>query len=68
MASQMNLAGNHMSMSNLAEATGGRALYNTNGLAGAVAKVQGIGSDYYSIAYVPSDRRYDGNLRRLTCL
>ncbi len=68
MASQMNLAGNHMSMSNLAEATGGRALYNTNGLAGAVAKVQGIGSDYYSIAYAPSDRRYDGNLRRIEVL
>jgi VWFA-related protein len=68
MASQMNLAGNHMSMSNLAEATGGRALYNTNGLAGAVGKVQAIGSDYYSIAYAPSDRRYDGNLRKIDVL
>ena len=68
MASQMNLAGNHMSMSNLAEATGGRALYNTNGLSGAVAKVQSIGSDYYSIAYAPSDRRYDGSLRKIDVL
>ena len=65
MASQMNLAGNHMSMSNLASATGGQALYNTNGLAAAVAKVQSISSDYYSIAYAPSDRRYDGSLRKI---
>lgn len=68
MASQMNLAGNHMSMSNLAEATGGRALYNTNGLSGAVGKVRAIGSDYYSIAYAPSDRRYDGSLRKIDVL
>ena len=65
MGSQMNIAGNHMSMSNLAAATGGRALYNTNGLAGAVAKVEAIGNDYYSIAYAPHDRRYDGNLRKI---
>lgn len=65
MASQMNLAGNHMSMSNLASATGGQALYNSNGLAAAVAKVQAISSDYYSIAYAPSDRRYDGSLRKI---
>jgi len=65
MGSQMNIAGNHMSMSNLARATGGRALYNTNGLAGAVAKVEAIGDDYYSIAYAPHDRRYDGGLRKI---
>jgi VWFA-related protein len=65
MGSQMNIAGNHMSMSNLAAATGGRALYNTNGLAGAVAKVEAIGNDYYSIAYSPHDRRYDGGLRKI---
>jgi VWFA-related protein len=65
MGSQMNIAGNHMSMSNLAAATGGRALYNTNGLAGAVSKVQAIGNSYYSLAYSPKDKRYDGNLRKV---
>lgn len=65
MASQMNLAGEHMSMSNLAEATGGRALYNTNDLSGAVAKVEGIGENYYTLAYSPKDKRYDGGLRQL---
>jgi VWFA-related protein len=65
MNSQMNIAGNHMSMSNLAAATGGRALYNTNGLAAAVEKVEAIGSRYYVIAYSPKDRKYDGGLRKV---
>jgi len=65
MASQMNLAGEHMSMSNLASATGGRALYNTNGLANAVNKVQEINENYYTLAYSPKDKRYDGSFRQL---
>jgi VWFA-related protein len=65
MASQMNLAGDHMSMSNLASATGGRAMYNTNGLAGAVEKVEAINEHYYTIAYSPKDKRYDGSFRQL---
>jgi VWFA-related protein len=65
MNAQMNLAGNHMSMNNLASATGGRAIYNTNGLAGAVVKIQSIGENYYTIAYSPKDKRYDGSFRSL---
>jgi VWFA-related protein len=63
--SQMNLAGSHMSMSNLAAATGGRAFYNTNGLSGAVTRVQSIGENYYTFAYSPTDKRYDGGFREL---
>ncbi len=65
MGAQMNIAGNHMSMSNLAAATGGQALYNTNGLGVAVAKVQAIGNDYYTVVYAPKDRKYDGGLRKI---
>jgi VWFA-related protein len=65
MNSQMTLAGEHMSMANLASATGGRALYNTNGLSGAVLKVQAIGENYYTLAYSPTDKRYDGGFRQL---
>jgi len=64
-AQQMNEAGEHMSMHNLAEATGGRAIYNTNGLTQAVAKVESIGENYYTLAYSPKDKRYDGTLRDL---
>jgi len=62
---QMNAAGNHMSMTNLAEATGGRAFYNTNDLSGAVTKVQDIAQTYYTIIYSPKDKSYDGGVRRL---
>ncbi len=65
MDTQMNLAGEHMTMSNLANATGGRALYNTNGLSQAVSKVEAIGENYYTIAYSPKDKTYDGNLRQV---
>jgi VWFA-related protein len=65
MNAQMTLAGEHMSMANLASATGGRALYNTNGLSGAVLKVQAIGENYYTLAYSPKDKRYDGGFRQL---
>jgi VWFA-related protein len=65
MLDQMNLAGEHMSMENLAQATGGRALYNSNGLSGSVAKIEGIGENYYTLAYSPKDKRYDGGFREL---
>jgi VWFA-related protein len=63
--SQMNAAGNHMSMTNLAEATGGRAFYNTNGLSAAVAKVHEIADNYYTIIYSPKDKSYDGSIRKI---
>lgn len=63
--SQMNAAGNHMSMTNLAEATGGHAFYNTNGLSAAVAKVQSIAQTYYTIIYSPKDKNYDGGVRKV---
>lgn len=65
MVSQMNAAGNHMSMENLATATGGQALYNTNGIAGAVAKVRSIAEHYYTLAYSPTNKKYDGRLRQV---
>ncbi len=61
----MNLAGEHMSMENLAKATGGLAIFNTNGLSDAVAKVESIGENYYTLAYSPKDKHYDGNFRQL---
>jgi VWFA-related protein len=65
MNAQMNLAGNHMSMSNLAAATGGQAIYNTNGLSEAIVKVQSIGENFYTLAYSPTNKLYDGSFREL---
>jgi VWFA-related protein len=55
----------HATMDTLAEATGGRAFHNTNDLAGAIATVTQLGSDYYTIAYAPKDANYDGKYRKL---
>lgn len=62
---EMNLAVNHMSMTNLAAATGGRAFYNTNGLSEAVAKVHDLAESYYTVVYSPKDKVYDGGVREL---
>lgn len=65
MTNQMNIAGYHMSMENLASATGGRALFNTNGLSAAVVKVETLGENYYTLAYSPTNKRYDGGFRQV---
>jgi len=55
----------HQTMDQMAEGTGGRAFYNTNGLAEAVDKAIAAGSNYYTLTYSPSDRRQDGAYRRI---
>jgi hypothetical protein len=65
MAEQMNLAGEHQSMENLASATGGRAIFNTNGLSEAVQKIDALNENYYTLVYSPSDKRNDGGFRRI---
>jgi len=57
--------GGHFTMDTIAEATGGRAFHNTNDLAAAINTVTLLGSDYYTIAYVPKDHNYDGKYRKL---
>lgn len=49
-----------LSMDAIANATGGVAYYNTNDLSTDVLKAINHGSNYYSIAYVPPSRGYDG--------
>jgi VWFA-related protein len=62
--SSNNLASN-ATMDTLAEATGGRAFHNTNDLVGAIATVTQLGSNYYTVAYAPKDKNYDGKYRKL---
>lgn len=56
---------NHVTMEALAQATGGRAFYNTNGLGDALAKVVNDGSLYYSISYTPTDTKMNGKFRHI---
>ena len=50
-------------MNILAKETGGKAFYDTNGLKEAVQEAINDGSNYYTLAYVPTDRQWDGRYR-----
>ncbi len=45
----------HMEMERIAEATGGKAFYNTNGLKDALTEIAETSSDYYTLAYSPTN-------------
>ena len=47
----------HASMDVLAQETGGRAVHDSNGLEEALADALSDGSKFYSVAYVPPERR-----------
>jgi VWFA-related protein len=55
----------HGTMEQMAQATGGRAFVNTNGLKEAVEKAIESGSNYYTIAYTPTDRKWNGDYRKI---
>jgi hypothetical protein len=52
-------------MNQMARDTGGEAFVNTNGLKGAIEKAIAAGSDYYTIAYAPTNRDWNGNYRKI---
>lgn len=53
------------SMRQIAKETGGKAYINTNGLQDAVADAVQNGSSYYTIAYMPENKNFDGRFRKL---
>src|SRR6185437_8647870 len=62
---QESQAQEHMTMEEMANDTGGHAFYNTNGLAGAVAKAIDAGSNYYTLTYNPTDHDWNGSYRNI---
>jgi hypothetical protein len=58
-------ANEHSTMDRMAEATGGRAFYNTNGLAQAVSTAITSGANYYTLAYTPSDLHWNDDYRNI---
>ncbi len=54
-----------LTLEQVAHATGGEAIYNTNDLKGALAEVDRTGAHYYTLAYAPSDKSQDNKLRRI---
>jgi VWFA-related protein len=55
----------HNDMDDLATSTGGKAFYNTNGLKEALKEVVETGSNYYTIAYTPTNKTWDGAFRKI---
>jgi len=56
-------ASDKFGMNRLAEETGGKAFYDTNGLKEAVQEAINDGSNYYTLAYAPTNRQWDGRYR-----
>jgi VWFA-related protein len=55
----------HATLETTSEGTGGRAFYNTNGLADSVSKAIDAGSNYYTLTYNPTDHRQNGAFRKI---
>lgn len=62
----MWIGAQQMQMAQDAKATGGRAYYNTNGLADAAQKVLNTDGDYYTLSYTPENLRQDRNWHNVT--
>jgi VWFA-related protein len=52
-------------MAQIADATGGHAFVNTNGLATAAEQAVSDGTTYYTLVYAPSNLNFDGGLRAI---
>jgi VWFA-related protein len=55
----------HVQMSNVAEATGGRAIYNRNFLAQAIKQLIDTSNDFYTLSYSPHDFRFDNSWHKV---
>lgn len=55
----------HTDLDDVAQATGGKAFYNTNGIRQSVAEVVEGGASYYTLSYYPSNKDWNGKYRKL---
>jgi VWFA-related protein len=58
-------AAEHATMDAVADTTGGRAFYNTNGLQEAMNASVRQGSEYYTLTYAPSNSKANGAVRKI---
>jgi len=59
------LQASHDAMRDMAERTGGKAYYNRNDIDGAVRDSIADGSTYYTLAYYPANKQWNGKFRRI---
>src|SRR5262249_3395911 len=55
----------HATMNDMAERTGGKAFYNRNDIDGAIRQSIRDGSTYYTLAYYPSNKNWNGKFRKI---
>jgi VWFA-related protein len=55
----------HGTMDQMALATGGKSFVNTNDLKAAIEKAVDAGSNYYTLAYTPVNRNWNGAFRKI---
>jgi VWFA-related protein len=55
----------HEVMENIALETGGRAIYDDNDLRGAIIQTLNQGGHFYTLAYSPEDKNWNGKYRRI---
>lgn len=55
----------HMDLESVADATGGKAYFNTNGLKEAIAEIVESGSNYYMLSYATNNTKWEGQYRRI---
>lgn len=55
----------HGTMNDMAERTGGRAFYNRNDIDGVIGKSIDDGSTYYTLAYYPENKDWNGKFRKI---
>ncbi|HME34319.1 MAG TPA: VWA domain-containing protein [Candidatus Sulfotelmatobacter sp.] len=60
-----DLNASYLTERGIADATGGRAFYGTNDVAGALTEATETGGHYYTLTYSPSNQKYDGRLRHI---
>ncbi len=60
-----SVAFQHINMSNVAEATGGRAVYNRNFVAQTTQHLIDTSNDFYTLSYSPHDFHYDNSWHKV---
>jgi VWFA-related protein len=55
----------HEAMTDIARETGGKAFYGSNDIKAALSASMNEGENYYTLAYTPENRKWDGKYRKL---
>jgi VWFA-related protein len=55
----------HLALDSIAESTGGRAYYNSNGLGAKITEIEDNGSIYYTLTYATTNKNWNGELRHI---